>query len=142
MLETNRGCLRHLVHSGPVRVGWGGDSGLSMARLYSRRRSSANEITLLPTRYADAMNRHDPIPGDDPNEAYEIIPNLPKQYGPPAGWWRVTCNGIPIRLCSPAARAFAERYISDPDYRQSLVRQKIYDVGGPAAQGTNREEPP
>ncbi len=60
------------------------------------------------------------ILGNDPNEAYEITPS-----DRPAGWFRIRCNGIPVWLCpSPEA---AERYVSDPDYRLSLMAVKYHD---------------
>jgi hypothetical protein len=34
-----------------------------------------------------------PISGNDPNAAYDVVP----KQGWPDGWWTVTCNGIPVR---------------------------------------------
>jgi hypothetical protein len=63
----------------------------------------------------------DPIPGNDPNAAYDVIPSgcWPKD------WWTVTCNGIPVRHF--ANKAVAERYATDPKYRASLIVTKYSD---------------
>jgi hypothetical protein len=37
----------------------------------------------------------------------------------------VTCNGIPVQFFSPANKAKAERYLTDPEYRASLRRSPI-----------------
>jgi hypothetical protein len=34
----------------------------------------------------------DPIPGNDPNAAYDVVPSQDWLQG-----WTVTCNGIPVR---------------------------------------------
>jgi hypothetical protein len=67
-----------------------------------------------------------PLPDPDPNEAYDVIP-APAHYRMPPGWWTVTCNGIPVMHFSPGKRDLAERYATDPEYRQSLVTQKIWE---------------
>jgi hypothetical protein len=51
------------------------------------------------------------IPDNDPNEAYEVAPMKVEPHGPPADWWTITCNGIPVRHFTPHARDAAERYI-------------------------------
>jgi hypothetical protein len=52
-----------------------------------------------------------PIPGNDPNAAYD--------------WWTVTCNGIPVWHC--ATRETAERYATDAEHRASLIVTKYHD---------------
>jgi hypothetical protein len=63
----------------------------------------------------------DPIPGNDPNAAYGVVPSTrwPKE------WWTVTCNGIPVRRC--ATREKAERYATDAEHRASLIVTKYHD---------------
>jgi hypothetical protein len=56
----------------------------------------------------------------DPTESYEVIPAID-----PVGWWTVICNGVPVRHFSD--REKAERYASDPEYRASLVVQKLWE---------------
>ncbi len=34
------------------------------------------------------------MPGDDPNEAYEVVTIEPGPRGPPVGWWTVKRNGL------------------------------------------------
>jgi hypothetical protein len=63
----------------------------------------------------------DPIPGNDPNAAYNVVP----KQGWPDGWWTVTCNGIPVRHF--ANKTNAERYATDPEYRASLIVTKYAD---------------
>jgi hypothetical protein len=56
----------------------------------------------------------DPIPGRDPNEAYEVIPLDPiRKDHDPWGWWVCLCNGIPVRFA--AERKPLIRYASDPE---------------------------
>jgi hypothetical protein len=64
------------------------------------------------------------IPGQDPNEAYDVVPMAEHPRG---GWWTVFCNGIPVRHCAPDRRDLAERYATDPDYRLSLVTTKLHN---------------
>ena len=56
------------------------------------------------------------IPGNDPNEAYDIT-----VCDRPPDWWTVTCNGIPMQHFAPERRDLAQRYQHDPAYRVSLV---------------------
>jgi len=68
----------------------------------------------------------DPIPGRDPNEAYEVVPLDPiRKNRDPHGWWACLCNGIVVRIA--ADRALLTRYASDPDYRASRVTKKILE---------------
>lgn len=69
------------------------------------------------------------IPECDPNEAYEVVPMKPAAHGPPPTWWTVTCNGIPVHHFTPATRASADRYATDPAFRLSLERQYLHDRG-------------
>ena len=48
----------------------------------------------------------DPIPGNDPNAAYDVVPT---QHWPQG--WTVTCNGIPVRYF--VNKTNAERYARD-----------------------------
>ena len=64
----------------------------------------------------------EPIAGNDPNEAYDIVP-----CDRPPDWWTVTCNGIPVYHFAPERRDLAERYASDPDYRQSRITKKAHE---------------
>ena len=61
------------------------------------------------------------IPGQDPNEAYELGP-----CDRPLGWRTVTCNGIPVFHFSPTNTWDAERYCCDPEYRLSLETKYIH----------------
>jgi hypothetical protein len=56
------------------------------------------------------------IPGQYPNEAYEIGHLPAREHDLPPDWWTVFCNGIPVRHCAPDRRDLAERYATDPDY--------------------------
>jgi hypothetical protein len=67
------------------------------------------------------------IPGQDPNEAYDIGHMPAREHDLPPDWWTVFCNGIPVRHCAPDRRDLAERYASDPDYRLSLITTKLHD---------------
>ena len=63
------------------------------------------------------------IPGQDPNEAYDIRHMPAREHGLPPDWWTVFCNGH----CAPNRRDLAERYATNPDYRLSLIRTKLQD---------------
>jgi hypothetical protein len=40
----------------------------------------------------------------------------------------VTCNnGIPVRFFAPESNAKAERYATDPEYRQSLITKMVWE---------------
>jgi hypothetical protein len=68
----------------------------------------------------------DPIPGCDPNEAYEVVPLDPiRKARDPYGWWACLCNGIPVRFA--ADRAVVQRYATDPAYRASLITKKVWE---------------
>jgi hypothetical protein len=44
----------------------------------------------------------DPIPGCDPNEAYEVVSLDPiRKVRDPWGWWACLCNGIVVWSGSP-----------------------------------------
>jgi hypothetical protein len=67
-----------------------------------------------------------PIPGRDPNEAYEVVPLDPiRKVRDPWGWWACLCNGIVVRIASEPAPLI--RYASDPDYRASLITNKLWE---------------
>ena len=67
------------------------------------------------------------IPGQDPNEAYEIDHMPAREHDLPPDWWTIFCNGIPVHHCAPGRRDLAERYATDPEYRLSLVTTKLHD---------------
>jgi hypothetical protein len=67
------------------------------------------------------------IPGQDPNEAYDVVPMKEDVHWPRGGWWTVTCNGISVYHFTPERREEAERYASDPQYRLSLVTRKLHE---------------
>ena len=67
------------------------------------------------------------IPGQDPNEAYDVIPMPEHLRGPRGGWWAAACNGIPVPHFAPERRDIAERYATDPEYRLSLISKKLHD---------------
>ena len=56
-------------------------------------------------------------PANDPNVAYEVRP-----ADVPPGWFEVRCNGVGVRYFSD--RAKAERFATDPEYRQVLLSGK------------------
>ena len=39
------------------------------------------------------------IPGQDPNEAYDVGHLPEREHNLPPDWWTVFCNGIPVRHC-------------------------------------------
>jgi hypothetical protein len=47
----------------------------------------------------------DPIPGNDPNAAYDVVPS--ERW--PKDWWTVTCNGIPVWHCPTGMKLAIER---------------------------------
>lgn len=59
----------------------------------------------------------DPVPGNDPNEAYELI-SSPTHLGLPADWWTVNYNGAPVMHFSAGKKHLAERYVRDSAFRQ------------------------
>jgi hypothetical protein len=64
----------------------------------------------------------------DPNEAYEVTHVPERLRGPPTDWGMVTCNnGIPVRFFAPESNAKAERYATDPEYRQSLITKMVWE---------------
>jgi hypothetical protein len=67
--------------------------------------------------------RADPIPSNDPNEAYDVGP---ADY--PPGWWTVTCNGISVWHF--ANRPRADRYATDLEFRASLITKKLWERNG------------
>jgi hypothetical protein len=62
----------------------------------------------------------DPILGNDPNAAYDVVPT----QGWPQGW-TVTCNGISVRHF--VNKTNAERYATNAEYRASLIVAKYAD---------------
>lgn len=65
-------------------------------------------------------------PNNDPNDAYEVVPMKQEPHGPPADWWTVTCNGIPVQHFTADNRAMAERYATDPAWRLELAKSKMF----------------
>ena len=66
------------------------------------------------------------IPGQDPNEAYDVGHLPEREHDLPPDWWTVFCNGIPVRHCAPDRRDLAERYATDPEYRLSQIKTKLH----------------
>ena len=60
--------------------------------------------------------------GDDPNEAYEVVPIEPGPRRPPRTWWTVKRNGLPVRHFPGKEKA--ELYATDPSskpyYREGV----------------------
>jgi hypothetical protein len=72
------------------------------------------------------MSYH-PEASNDPNDVYAVIPMPAELRGPgPAfrDWWTVTRNGVPVRHYPPQARDLADRFATDPAYRQQLANKK------------------
>jgi hypothetical protein len=67
------------------------------------------------------------ILGQDPNEAYDIGHLPARGHDLPPDWWTVFCNCIPGHHCALSRRDLADRYVTDPDYRLSLVITKLRD---------------
>jgi hypothetical protein len=65
-----------------------------------------------------------PLPDNDPNEACDVILS-PARLRLPPGWWTVT--GIPMMHLGPTHRDLADRYATDPEYRQSRVIRKVHE---------------
>jgi hypothetical protein len=65
-----------------------------------------------------------PDPAIDPNEAYAVIPTPAELRGPPTDWWTVTHNGVPVWHYPPDKRDLAERFATDPAYRQLACKQE------------------
>ena len=61
--------------------------------------------------------------GNDPNEAYEVVPIEPGPHRPPHTWWTVKRNGLPVRHF-PGKEA--ELYATDPEYRASLIAGRAW----------------
>jgi hypothetical protein len=64
-----------------------------------------------------------PDPANDPNEIYAVIPT-PAELGGPTDWWTVTAHGVPVWHFPPDKRDLAERFATDPAYRQQLTNKK------------------
>jgi hypothetical protein len=65
------------------------------------------------------------MPGDDPNEAYEVVPTEPGPHGPPVGWWTVKRNGVPVRHFP--GKENAQWFATDPEDRASLAAGKAWE---------------
>jgi hypothetical protein len=61
----------------------------------------------------------DPIPGYDPNAAYDVVPSQDWLQG-----WTVTCNGIPVRHF--VNKTNAERYCDRRGVPRRPDRYKIF----------------
>jgi hypothetical protein len=65
-------------------------------------------------------------PTNDPNEAYDVVPLDPiRKDRDPHGWWAALCNGIVVRIA--AQRTPLIRFASDPEYRASLITDKLWE---------------
>lgn len=58
-----------------------------------------------------------PILGNDPNAAHDVVPTQGWPHGR-----AVTCNGVPVRHF--VNKTNAVRYATDPEYRASLIVTK------------------
>jgi hypothetical protein len=65
----------------------------------------------------------DPIPGNDPSAAYDVVPSTRW----PQEWWMVTCNGIPVWHCAHPRGGRALRDRPDAEHRASLIVTKYHD---------------
>jgi hypothetical protein len=63
----------------------------------------------------------DPMPGNDPNAAYDVVPS--ERW--PKDWWTVKCNGIP--MWHAPDRRTADRYATDPEHRARLITKKLWE---------------
>ena len=77
-----------------------------------------HKVLVLEVRVSKDEPMFKPIPDNDANETYEVVP---ASY--PAGWWTVTAHGMPIRHFGDKGKA--ERYASDPEYRASVVSRRL-----------------
>ena len=68
-----------------------------------------------------------PDPANDPNEAYAVIPTPVELRGPPVDRWTVTRNGVPVWHYPPDKRDLAERFVTDPAYRQRLANKMAHE---------------
>jgi hypothetical protein len=56
----------------------------------------------------------------------DVVPLDPiRKDRDPHGWWACLCNGIVVRIA--AERASLARYATDPGYRLSLVKPKLWE---------------
>jgi hypothetical protein len=62
--------------------------------------------------------------GNDPNEAYEVVPIEPGPHRPPRTWWTVKRDGLPVRHFPGKEKA--ELYATDPEYRASLITGRTW----------------
>jgi hypothetical protein len=67
---------------------------------------------------------------NDPNEAYEVVQRPAWLSAPPADWWTVLANGIPLRHYPPHRKDLAIQYATDPAYRALLAKRKLWERGG------------
>ena len=66
-------------------------------------------------------------PDNDPSKVYAVIPMPAELRGISdywTGWWTVTRNSVPVRHYPPKDRDLAERFATDPAYRQQLTNKK------------------
>jgi hypothetical protein len=55
------------------------------------------------------------------NEAYEVVQTPASLLDPPADWWTVLANGLPVRHYPPHRKDLATQFATDPAYRALLV---------------------
>jgi hypothetical protein len=65
---------------------------------------------------------------NDPNEAYEVVERPAWLSAPPADWWTVLANGIPLRHYPPHRKDVAIQYATDPAYRALLAKRKLWEA--------------
>jgi hypothetical protein len=62
--------------------------------------------------------------GNDPNEAYEVVPIEPGPHRPPRTWWTVKRYGLSVRHFPGKEKA--ELYATDPEYHASLITGRAW----------------
>lgn len=73
---------------------------------------------------------------NDPNDAYAVVQRPAWLSVPPADWWTVLANGIPIRHYPPHRKDLAIQYATDPAYRALVARKKLSERTGESGCGS------
>jgi hypothetical protein len=73
---------------------------------------------------------------NDPNDAYEVVQRPAWLSVPPADWWTVRANGIPIRHYPPHRKDLAIHYATDPASRALVVKKKLWEHTGDSGCGS------
>jgi hypothetical protein len=67
---------------------------------------------------------------NDPNESYQVVQRPAWLGAPPADWWTVLANGIPIRHYPPHRKDLAIQYATDAAYRALMAAKKLWELSG------------